>query len=78
MKITMKKNDTEFVKKLWNKSDIWLDSKITSDEIQLAIRLKETFFVYSPVKENQNLFTLSSSSGVVRRVIFSCDFVDYK
>ena len=38
MKTTMKKNDTKLVKKLWNKSDIRLDSKITSDEIQLAIR----------------------------------------
>ena len=70
MKTTMKKNDTKLVKKLWNKSDIRLDSKITSDEIQLAIRLKEDFFVYSPVEENQSLFTLSSSSGVVRSVIF--------
>ena len=54
MKTTMKKSDTKIIKKLWSKTDIRLASKLTSNEIQLVIRLKEDSVVYYSVEDSQS------------------------
>ena len=56
MKTTMKQSDTKIVKILWNKLDIRVASKTISNEIQLAIRLKEDYVLCYSVEGSQRLF----------------------